>query len=182
MKSLTRNVLGLALGGIIGWLSTPALLASEPGKMIASTIQAIVSYRIDPQNAACWDQPGLTLAEANALRVEVSYDAPNTIGAPGGTFVSTGLQCKGTAAPWQCNVTTQMPMALQTVGRHRAVVRTMTFDPVDGSISPPTIATDFLFDLRNAPAPPPPGNNGRIIRIIIGGLIAAAAGLFRLLG
>lgn len=181
MKHLT-SVFGLTLGLLAGHFAAPTILKAEPVARMVAAVQAIVSYRIDAANAACWDQPGLTLAEANALRVEVAYDAPPTLGVPGGTFVSTTPQCKGTQAPWQCNVTTPMPLTLQTVGRHRAVVRTMTVDPVDGSVSPPTIATDFLFDLRNAPAPPPPGNNGRIIRIIIGGLVVAATFFSRLFG
>ncbi len=176
MKKLATNLSGLLLGGLLGWMATPTLMAAEPVKGMVAAVQAIISYRIDPANATCWDQPGLNLSESNLLRVEVSYDAP--LVGTGGTFQATAHECKGVQSPWQCNVKTPMPLSLQTAGRHRTIVRSYSVDPVDGSVSAPSIAADFLFDLRNAPAPPPPGVNGRIIKIILGAL----AGLMHFFG
>lgn len=175
MRALLKNLTGLALGLVAGLVVTDGV--------VPLAAQAIAVYRIHANNAACWDQPegpGVsTLAEANALRVEVAYDVP--LVGPGGTFTPTQIQCTGTAAPWRCEVRTPMPMSLQTVGNHRAIVRTAIVDPVDGAQSDWSIAMDHTFELRNLPAPPPPGTNGRIVKIVIAAIVTAAVWLWRLL-
>ena len=142
----TQNVVGLALGLVFGWLVTPVVA------------QAIASYRIDPQNAACWDQPAASLADARALKVRVSYD--------GGQATDTQHLCVGSTSPFACNTTTTVPMSVQTVGRHRIIVTGATVDPVDGSLSDYATLVNYEVDFRTAPHPPAAGSNGRIIKLI----------------
>jgi len=141
---MTREILGLTLGFVLGWSA------------IAGA-QAIQSYVIDAKHAVCWDQPAASLAAANALKVRVTYDAQPTQPA--------ALTCSGAASPFACNLTTTVPMSVQTVGRHRIVVEGAAVDPVDGSESAYATLINYEVDFRSVVSPPQPGSNGRLVKL-----------------
>lgn len=164
---MRRNILGLVLGFVVGWIATPTVLEAAP---IVYVMQAVQSYVIDAKLAACGDATGLTIAQAEAMKIRVAYDAP---AAPAPlTFIDSTVKCvAGTSAPF-CTVQASWPLASQTVGRHRVVVEGANVDPVDGTVSTYATLLDYQVDLRNAVASPQPWSFGRLIKLIIGALLA----------
>lgn len=134
---------GLVLGLVMGWAVTASAQA--------------LSEKIDPANAVCWDQPATSLAAANAIRVRVTYDA--------GTATAATQTCAGAASPFTCNLTTPIPMAVQTVGTHTVKVEGASVNP-DGSLSAYTVLVSGSVTFWNAAPPPSAGSNFRIIKLL----------------
>lgn len=139
-----KDALGLTLGLVLGW-------------SVVVGAQAIQSYVIGPL-AVCWDQPAGSLAEANAMRVRVKYDATPTQPAV--------LICTGSASPFACNLTAAIPASVQTAGRHRIVVEGANVDLVDATESDYALLISYEVDFRNAVAAPQAGSNGRLVKFI----------------
>ena len=126
------------------------------GTAVVASAQAIPAYKPDAAHAVCWDQPAASVAAASALRVRVTYDA--------GAATVTPHTCTGAASPYACNLTTPMPLAVQTIGRHTIKVEGATPD-IDGTYSAYATLVNFQVDFVNAAQPPQAGSNGRLIKL-----------------
>ena len=156
MRRILLSTLALALGVWLGGAVTPVLAQ-------------IITYRIDAQNTACWDQPAASLTEANAIKTRVTYDP-----GAGSVPIDVGLSCSGAASPFQCQLTAPVPMAVQTVGTHRILIEGANFDPIDNTYTAYAVLEDFSVAFALGAQPPQRGGNGKIKKI--GSLLLSWAG------
>lgn len=154
------NLLGLVLGLLVGWQATA----------IAQTV--IAKFKIDVNNAVCWDQPHESLAAANAMKVRVTYDP-----APGKVPTDAAFACVGSASPFTCTLASKVPLSVQTVGVHRVLVEGANLDPLDQTYTPYAVLDDFSVEFVQGAVPPARGGNGRIVRVLAA-IAAAIMGLW----
>lgn len=151
------------------WTSLGLAVGMVLGLGVTVQAQAVVNAKVDAANAVCWDQPAASLAAANAIgQVQVVYDAA----AP----VAVLKTCSGATSPYTCNLTTPIPMSVQTVGLHTFTVTGANPNP-DGTWSPRATLVTFQANLWIGSPPPTTGGNGRIIKLLQA-LARVFAGLF----
>lgn len=150
---MTRNILGLVLGFVVGHLIVGTVVhAQTPPKV-----------RIDSGLGVCWDQPATAVPTTSTMAVRVTYDSS----AP----VAIAFSCSGAASPYTCKSTTPAPASALTPGVHSFLIEGATIDPNDGTLSAYATLVSFSSDLYNL-TPPQPGSNGRLVKIVMA--IAAA--------
>ena len=140
-----KNELILSISGfIIGFiLSSNTVLFAQS-----------ITVHADITNNCQWTQPASSLAEASAIKVQVTDNS--------GPRVDVQQICSGTG-PFTCNF--PIPLTMQSVGSHTLNVYGATVDPVDNSLTAYTLLVSGNYTIAPLPQPPAPGSNFKIIKI-----------------